>query len=127
MTLNHAWMLKGWLIGQTVPPEIMTAIETVITALTPAVEERSNSGFSTAESFSPGDKIFMKGLESSFLGVIPSDIKPPQPKKRKEWSQESRDAAAKRMRERQAAGLMSKKLVGRTTPGEAQAPSQGGA
>jgi hypothetical protein len=116
VTANHAWMLKGWLLGANAPSEIMEAVDQVIASLTtlpspPHVPARAQE-----------DEQPSAPLEG------PAEENPEPEKRRREWSPEARAAAAERMKARQAAGLMARRRPGdRPPPGEAPAPSMGGA
>jgi hypothetical protein len=50
MTVNHAWMIKGWLLGEAnVPEEIMAAVNTVIASFKQPIVERLHQPKEVAE------------------------------------------------------------------------------
>jgi len=109
MTIEHAYLLKGYALGQNAPQAVLDAVEALIAHFTASepVEERQPQ------------------LEEPQL---PAEEPPSAAKKtRKPWSEEARAAAADRMRARRAAGPLTKSAPEPATPGEAPAPSQGGA
>ena len=111
MSINQAYLIKGWLLGEHPPKEVMEAIDAVIAGLsanTPCVEIHlpESSAIPSVEVIERDE---------------PTDEQPKPEKKRREWSPEARAAAAERLRARQAAGLMKRKEP--AEPGEAQALS----
>lgn len=112
MSINQAYLIKGWLLGEHPPQEIRDAIEVVIATLSCAPMSAPTPALATRE-------------ESKPLPVEAATEPEPTaaPRQKREWSREAKAAAGERMRARIAAGKMKRK----SAPGEAQAPSQGGA
>ncbi|MCE9565811.1 MAG: hypothetical protein K8U57_27620 [Planctomycetes bacterium] len=111
MTLNQAFLIKGWLLGEHPPKEVLEAIESVIEGLSqpPAVIAPMSVRVEPpledpTEDLATPDFRTCPPMQSI---LHPDDT--PAPKTRREWSPEARAAAADRMRARQAAGLMTKK------------------
>ena len=121
MGIEHAWLLKGWLLGQNPPEEVTQAVEAVISALS---MERPGRAPSTAvpETKTP-DPITKGEIPGSTGTTLISDIISPATKPRKPWSPEARAAAAERMRATQARLKEAKN----TPPGEVRAPAEVGA
>ena len=109
MGIEHAWLLKGWVLAQDAPQEITDAVDSLIAGL------RRPPTASPANEIAGGEVAHHAGPPAAppVLDII-------GPKARKPWSPESRAAAAERMRRRQA-GKKSH------PPGEAPAPSHSGA
>jgi hypothetical protein len=115
MTIEHAYLLRGYALGQNAPQAVLDSVDALIarfTTIQPApVEERRAPVEAPTE-------------------PLPQHVQQeqaPAPKKKHNWSPEARARQSQRMRERQAAGLMTRRKPEPTTPGEAPAPSQGGA
>ena len=111
MSVEQAWLLKGWLMAQDAPQPIMAAIDAVIAA---------SSGVTATP-----PPVFIP----QFSIAEPDEESPPEsgqahePKKRRAWSPEARAAQAERMRATQARLKEEKN----TSPGKSRAPSMGGA
>ena len=144
MSIERAWLVKGWLLAKDAPEPILSAIAEVIAGLSATGTVRPSvlvPQFSVAASGlanrvdppvacpGPSDpeppaalKLFDRDPDQFVTGREPAAVPPsdPEPKKRKPWTDEAREAAAERMRARQAAKR-------HTQPGEAPAPSTGGA
>jgi hypothetical protein len=112
MSINQAYLIKGWLLGEHPPQEIKEAIEVVIAALscTPTPAQATVPPISQAGELPP-------------IEVVTEPAPASPARQKREWSPEAKAAASERMRARIAAGKMKRK----SSPGEAQAPSQGGA
>ncbi len=133
MTLNHAWMLKGWLLAEHAPQPVMEAAEAVIASLT---VKREISAEPVIEIAVPALRIqpqteWKKPTEPETVAIAERTEEPPprrdtapsvpqKLKKTRNWSPEQRAAASERMRQRQA------QKKGRSL-GELLAPEETGA
>ncbi|WP_088255367.1 hypothetical protein [Fimbriiglobus ruber] len=123
MAIEQAWLLKGWLLGQNAPKEITDAVEVLIghfSHLKAELREEISTAWSATKS-----PQHIEPFIADEITAQPHNHQP-TPKKKRNWSPESRAAQADRMRQRQAAGLMTRKTE-TATPGKAKAPSQDGA
>jgi hypothetical protein len=110
MTLNHAWMLKGWLLGELVPPQIMDAAEKVIESLT-AREQVEPVHIVLADKDALVEDEQSDPPQREEVEPLPEVPPEAKQKKRRNWSPEAREAQAQRMRDRIAAGKMAKKAT----------------
>lgn len=117
MSICSAYLLKGWLLAERAPAEVMEAVESVIKCLKAtqpdAVEDRLEISPLAVTPVEPADTPDKPARDD------PTE-QPPPPKKKHNWSPEARAAAAERMRKMQEAGLLKRKAL--VEPGEAEAP-----
>jgi hypothetical protein len=134
MTVNHAWMLKGWLLAEHAPAAIMQAAEKVIESLTAAAGEIPPM-FTTARP--DATRLSEASLFVAPLGeaAVEGDTEAPatttvaakKSRKKYEFTPEQRAAASARMKAMQAAKSLAKRNPGAVPTGEVPAPSMGGA
>lgn len=99
---RHYWMLKGYLIGQNAPPEIVAAAKGLLAAGQEEISQVISGPPVKVEAPRPQDE--------------------PQIKPKRGWSPEAKAAAAERMRARHAEGKMGRNPERDHPPGEAPAP-----
>jgi hypothetical protein len=112
VSLHHAYILKGFCYGANAPEKVLESVEALIQSPQPpqSISDRKVEPGTVTEASKP------EGAESP----LEADASSQPVKQKRSWSPEQREAAAERMRARQAAGLMKRK--GRADPGEALAP-----
>ncbi|WP_020472392.1 hypothetical protein [Zavarzinella formosa] len=117
MSIEPAWLLKGWLLAQNPPKEISEAIDAIIGAMQKLKPEMR-------QEISGNTPIHDKLAKAAIPATPEIHIEEPTPKKpRAPWSEERKAMQADRMRATQAR----LKEARAAAPGEAQAPSKAGA
>lgn len=128
MSLCSAYLLKGWLLAERAPAEVMEAVESVIECLKQPTDRRkaevrpmkedeqtTASVLAEPDGGEPAevatDCIYHQWSEDDGLiedkppAPKPDLPTPTPPKKKHNWSPEARAAAAERMRKQRAAGM----------------------
>lgn len=123
MSICSAYLLKGWLLAERAPAEVMEAVESVINCL----KATQPDGAEGHLEISP---LVVAPVEPADTPDEPARDDPteqPQPPKKKHiWSPEARAAAAERMRKQRAAGMGPQKRVPQTqTPSAKQSWAYG--
>lgn len=107
MSICSAYLLKGWLLAERAPAEVMEAVESVIKSIATA----TNTEPAQTPPVQQPQELVVTGATtiSEILGraeevhTTPTDT--PPSKKKHIWSPEARAAAAERMRKQRAAGM----------------------